>query len=149
MITLPTSISILAEIESTTISGGSLRKFVMERLSQLPNYHWTGDYCLEGDELVLDEYVGDHTDHTRIAVGQGVCGTAVAENANQVIVDVRELTNYLSCSAKTRSEIVVLIKDGQRILGQIDVDGHEVGAFDRTDEEFLEKIAALLAQRWQ
>jgi L-methionine (R)-S-oxide reductase len=55
----------------------------------------------------------------------------------------------LSCSAITRSELVVLIRNGETILGQIDIDGHEVGAFDGQDERFLEELAALLAYRWE
>lgn len=98
---------------------------------------------------MLDEYVGEATDHVRIPVGRGVCGTAVAERSNQVIEDVRSLSNYLACSLKTRSELVVLIYalDGS-ILGQIDIDGHKVGAFDATDEAFLEELAKVLAERW-
>src|SRR5437868_734938 len=72
------------------------------------HYHWVGIYWLRGDELVLGPYVGDATEHTHIPVGQGVCGTAVAENKNQVIADVRQISNYLACSVKTRAEIVVL-----------------------------------------
>ncbi|WP_038473385.1 GAF domain-containing protein [Fimbriimonas ginsengisoli] len=129
-------------------TGAKLRRRAMETLADLPGYNWSGVYRLEGDTLVLDEYVGAETDHTRIPVGRGVCGTAVAENKNQVVTDVRELSNYLACSAVTRSEIVVLIRDGERVLGQIDVDGHEVGAFDATDESFLERVAAVLAAHW-
>jgi GAF domain-containing protein len=121
----------------------------MAKLSALPGYDWSGIYRLEGDELVLDAYVGAETDHVRIPVGTGVCGTAVAEDANQVVTDVRELTNYLSCSTLTRSEIVVLIRSGSKVLGQIDIDGHAVGAFDGSDEAFLEELAADLAERWE
>ena len=122
----------------------------MEMLDELPQYNWSGIYRLEGDMLVLDEYVGAATDHTHIPVGRGVCGTAVTEDRNQVIEDVRELDNYLSCSTQTRSEIVVLIRDNEgKVLGQIDIDGHQVGAFDRTDEAFLEEMAQVLAERWQ
>lgn len=121
----------------------------MSLLSSHDTYCWSGVYRLEGDELVLDEYVGEATDHVRIPVGRGVCGTAVAERSNQVIEDVRSLSNYLACSLKTRSELVVLIYalDGS-ILGQIDIDGHKVGAFDATDEAFLEELAKVLAERW-
>jgi GAF domain-containing protein len=122
----------------------------MTLLDQLPDYDWSGVYRLEGQTLLLDEYVGAETDHNRIPVGVGVCGTAVAEDQNQVISDVRDLTNYLSCSAKTRSEIVVLIKDEHgSILGQIDVDGHRVGAFDSSDEHLLSRVAEVLAARWE
>ena len=120
----------------------------MEMLSELPHYNWSGIYRLEGDTLVLDEYVGASTDHVRIPVGRGVCGTAVAEKLNQIIDDVRELTNYLSCSTQTRAEIVVLIKQGDTILGQIYIDGHTVGAFDESDEGLLEAVAEILSELW-
>lgn len=113
---------------------------------RLAHFNWTGVYWLRGGELILGPYAGAPTEHTRIAVGRGVCGTAVAENGNQVVADVRELANYLSCSVDTRSEIVVLIRDeAGKVLGQIDVDGHEPGAFDETDEALLEEVAARIA----
>lgn len=122
----------------------------MAELAQIEGYGWCGVYRLEGEELALDAYVGDPTEHTRIPVGVGVCGTAVAEDASQVIRDVRELENYLSCSVQTRSEIVVLIKDSEgRTLGQIDIDGHRVGSFDASDEAFLTELGRLLADRWK
>ncbi len=120
----------------------------MTLLDGLPAYDWSGIYRLEGDELILDEYVGASTEHTRIPVGKGVCGTAVAEQRNQVIEDVRELANYLACNTQTRSEIVVLIRREGQILGQIDIDGHTVGAFDASDEAMLEAMAEVLAERW-
>jgi len=120
----------------------------MERLALLRGYNWCGVYRLEGDILVLDEFVGADTDHTRIPVGVGVCGTAVAEDQNQVVEDVRTLDNYLACSLVTRSEIVVLVKKDGVTLGQIDIDGHEVAVFDGSDEAFLERLAEFLANRW-
>ncbi len=149
MISQAVSESILAAARTSELTGRELREFAMTQLSELPNYNWSGIYRLEGDTLVLDAYVGAETDHTHIPVGRGVCGTAVAENANQVIEDVRELSNYLSCSVQTRSEIVVLIhaEDGT-ILGQIDIDGHTVGAFDASDEAFLSALGEILAPRW-
>ncbi len=139
---------ILSTLQGSSLQGAALRKFSMELLDSLQTYNWSGIYRLEGDTLVLDEYVGAATDHTQIPVGRGVCGTAVAEDRNQVIEDVRELTNYLACSTLTRSEIVVLIKKGAVTLGQIDIDGHSVGAFDASDESLLSKVAAVLADRW-
>lgn len=140
---------IVRRLQESTLSGAPLRKFAMELLDELPTYDWSGIYRLEGQTLVLDEYVGAATDHTHIPVGRGVCGTAVAEEANQVIGDVRELTNYLACSTQTRSEIVVLIRRDGQILGQIDIDGHTVGAFDASDERLLERMANVLASRWE
>lgn len=148
MIPAPQADQFVIDLNLRPERGAEFRKRAMQMLSELPNYNWSGIYRLEGDTLVLDEYVGATTDHTRIAVGVGVCGTAVKENANQVIEDVRELDNYLACSAVTRSEIVVLIRSGEEVLGQIDIDGHTVGAFDRSDEAFLERVAEVLADRW-
>ncbi|HVT11580.1 MAG TPA: GAF domain-containing protein [Fimbriimonadaceae bacterium] len=138
----------LADLKASELRGAPLRSLAMKVLSTLPGYDWCGVYRLEGNTLMLDEYVGEDTEHQRIAVGVGVCGTAVAEQRNQVVEDVRELANYLSCSLLTRSEIVVLIRLGSDILGQIDIDGHRVGAFDKSDETFLEGVAAILAERW-
>lgn len=121
----------------------------MQLLSELPGYDWSGVYRLEGEHLILDAFVGEPTEHTHIPVGVGVCGVAVQQNQNQVICDVRELENYLACSVNTRSEIVVLIRRGFVVLGQIDIDGHEVGAFDASDERLLSEVGKVLADRWE
>lgn len=144
----PAFASVLSAVQSSELSGAALRRFAMEQLSGLPGYNWSGIYRLEGDTLVLDEYVGAATDHTHIPVGRGVCGTAVAENKNQVIPDVYALDNYLACSLTTQSEIVVLIRQGEEIIGQIDIDGHTKGQFGAEDEDFLEQLGRLLAARW-
>lgn len=111
-------------------------------------YDWVGIYLLEGDTLVLHNYIGKHTDHTRIPVGRGVCGTAIAERANQIVADVTASDNYLACSLETRSEIVVLIRRGDDIFGQIDIDSDTVSAFTSEDEALLDRVAALLAKRF-
>ncbi len=141
---------VLDKVLTSPLSGAPLRKFAMQRLHDLVGYDWCGIYRLEQNMLVLDEYVGAPTNHTRIRIGQGVCGTAVAEDRNQVIGNVNRLQNYLACSATTKSEIVVLIKDlNRRILGQIDVDGHRENTFDVSDEKFLMRLADILAKRWE
>jgi GAF domain-containing protein len=122
---------------------------VMKLLSQSrPHYHWVGIYGLVGDMLHLGPYCGPPTDHVRIPVGRGVCGTAVKEAKNQVIADVSQLDNYLVCNLGTHSEIVVLIWDEPReqILGQIDVDGSVRNAFGGTEEKFLEDVAILIRE---
>lgn len=149
MVTAEASRHILHAVEDSPLRGAPLRRFAMEQLSGLPGYNWSGVYRLEGSLLVLDEYVGDETEHKRIPIGVGVCGTAVAEDRNVVVQDVRKLDNYLACSTSTRSEIVVLIRsENGAVLGQIDIDGHAVGAFDASDEALLNKLARALAARW-
>lgn len=97
---------------------------------ELPQASWVGIYWLLGQELVLGPFKGPATEHTRIPVGTGVCGTAVATDEDQLISDVREVENYLSCNANVRSELVALIRSHDGIVGQIDMDANEVDAFD-------------------
>jgi GAF domain-containing protein len=104
-----------------------------------------GIYLLEGNHLVLHNYMGKPTEHIRIPIGKGVCGTAVEKRENQVIGDVTRLENYLACSIETRSEIVVLIEDHGEILGQIDIDSDQQNAFGPDTESFLNRIAAIIA----
>jgi GAF domain-containing protein len=102
-------------------------------------------YMLHGDELVLEAHAGRDTDHTRIAVGHGVCGTAVATGEDQNVPDVRAISNYLACNTWTRSELVVLIRRGGTILGQIDVDSDQPDPFTAGEQAELKKVADALA----
>jgi GAF domain-containing protein len=102
-------------------------------------------YMLHAEELVLEAHAGRDTEHTRIAVGQGVCGTAVATGADQNVPDVRAITNYIACNTWTRSELVVLIRRGATILGQIDVDSDVPDPFTPDEEAAVRKVADALA----
>ena len=102
-------------------------------------------YMLHGGELVLEAYAGRETEHTRIAVGQGVCGTAVATGEDQNVPDVRAISNYIACNTWTRSELVVLIRRGGVILGQIDVDSDEADPFTEEERAAVRKVADALA----
>jgi len=115
-----------------------------------PRFHWTGVYELFPDNVLrLGPFVGAPTDHVFIGVGQGVCGTAVAERRNMNIPDVRDLSNYLACSASTRSELVVLIRSGEDIHAQIDIDSDQVAAFDDAAMAAVQRVADWLAQLYQ
>jgi len=102
-------------------------------------------YMVHGGELLLEAFAGRETDHTRIAVGQGVCGTAVATGEDQNVPDVRAVSNYLACNTWTRSELVVLIRRGGTILGQIDVDSDVPDPFTPEEESEVRKVADALA----
>src|SRR5437016_10826683 len=115
-----------------------------------PNFHWTGIYELFPDNVLrLGPFIGAPTDHVFIAVGRGVCGTAVAERRNVNIADVRQTANYLACSSETRSELVVLIRTGETIYAQIDIDSHELAAFGAEQVEKVEVVAAWLAHEYE
>ncbi len=118
---------------------------------EFPSFYWVGVYLLKDAMLKVGPYVGPKTDHVEIPIGRGVCGTAVAENKNQIVADVRERQNYLACNLETRSEIVVLVRNPSNgnILGQIDIDATEVSTFDKSDELFLENVGRFLAEDFQ
>ncbi|MEZ4586905.1 MAG: GAF domain-containing protein [Gemmatimonadales bacterium] len=102
-------------------------------------------YMLHGDELVLEAFAGRETEHTRIPVGKGVCGSAVAQGADQNVPDVRAIDTYIACNLDTRSELVVLIRRGDLILGQIDVDSDLPDPFTPEEEAETRKVADALA----
>lgn len=125
---------------------GSAVRYVASLSSK---FNWVGVYVLKGESLELGPYIGAPTEHKRIKVGQGVCGTAVAMNEDQNVPDVRARENYLACSLETRSELVVLVRDTHgKILGQIDIDSHTPNAFGKEEEEQVRKIARELGELW-
>jgi L-methionine (R)-S-oxide reductase len=115
--------------------------------ARLPHYTWAGIYLLEGDTLVLGPYLGKPSPHTRIPLGQGICGAAATAQATIIVDDVNADPRYLACSIETKSEIVVPIMDGTRVLGEIDIDSDRHAAFGQTDRDLLEAVAAALATR--
>lgn len=102
-------------------------------------------YMLHDDELLLEAHAGRDTDHTRIPVGAGVCGTAVAQRRDQNVPDVRAVGNYLACNLYTRSELVVLIRRGDHILGQIDIDSDVLNGFGEREHADVTAVAEALA----
>jgi L-methionine (R)-S-oxide reductase len=114
-----------------------------------PLFNWVGIYLLRGNHLELGPFLGAPTEHKRIRVGVGVCGTAVAENADQNVPDVQARENYLSCSRETRSELVVLIRDRSgKTVGQVDIDSHTVNAFGTEEEAAVKRVAKELGDLW-
>jgi L-methionine (R)-S-oxide reductase len=114
-----------------------------------PKFNWVGIYLLKGKTLVLGPYLGAKTDHIRIPVGKGVCGTAVKKEQDQNIPDVRAISNYISCNLETRSELVVLVRDRkEKIVAQIDIDSHTAGAFGAEEERVVRQVARELGQLW-
>src|SRR5690606_24739988 len=101
----------------------------------------------EGSELWLHNYVGTPTEHAKIPVGEGICGTAVAEKTNQNVPDVKKVENYLACNPDVQSELVVLIRAGDEIFGQIDLDSEDAKAFKDEDETAVQAVADKLAEQ--
>jgi len=110
------------------------------------HYDWVGFYILdiERNELFLGPFAGKPTQHTRIAVGKGICGQVAESCQTMVVQDVTQVENYISCGLDVQSEIVVpIIKDG-RFVAELDIDSHSPAPFTSEDHMFLTKICDLL-----
>ena len=110
------------------------------------HYNWIGIYIVEKDDLVLGPWRGlQATEHTRIPIGKGICGSAAASGKTEVIPDVKVDSRYLSCFVTTKSEIVVPVKKNRKIVGEIDIDSDTKDAFTKKDVIFLKKVADMIS----
>jgi GAF domain-containing protein len=111
----------------------------------LPDLNWAGVYLLKGGELVLGPFQGRPA-CVRIAVGSGVCGTAVAHGSTQVVPDVHAFPGHIACDPRSRSEIVVPMRDADgRVVAVLDLDSDRPGTFDDDDRDGLEALVADVA----
>jgi len=126
----------------------ALQEFTVRVIAErLPYYNWVGFYMLDPEDaevLVLGPFHGAPTDHVRIPVSEGICGAAVAQGETVIVDDVSADPRYLSCSIETKSEIVVPIRARDEIVGEIDIDSHDLSAFGVDDRKFLEECAELI-----
>jgi GAF domain-containing protein len=116
----------------------------------LKDINWAGFYLMEDGQLLLGPFQGRPA-CIYIAIGRGVCGTAVAEGRTQLVDDVHQFPGHIACDSASNSEIVVPIRDGDRIVGVLDVDSPSFGRFDDLDRQGLEAIARILEKscRWE
>ena len=106
-------------------------------------YSWVGIYIVRKDTLVLGPRKGKQdTEHIRIPIGSGVCGSAAKSGKTELVPDVNKDDRYLACFVSTCSEIVVPIKKKGEVIGEIDIDSDVPNAFDNKDVIFLEKLAS-------
>jgi L-methionine (R)-S-oxide reductase len=130
-----------------TIPERALQQAIEILKREMPHYTWVGVYLLDGDELVLGPFLGKPSPHTRIPIGRGICGAAARDKQTIVVDDVNADERYLACSLETKSEIVVPIMSGARVLGEIDIDSDRPAAFNNHDRNLLEEVANILAQK--
>ena len=142
---------LLKEVEDIINKDGEreekLKKITELLKEKVPHYDWVGFY-LAGEEqgmLYLGPFAGEPTEHVKIPFGKGICGQAAEREMTFIVQDVSKETNYLSCSPEVKSEIVVPIMKGEKLIGEIDIDSHQISPFTDRDRKFLERIAELVA----
>ncbi len=112
------------------------------------HYSWVGIYSVDGDDLLLSAWSGpEETEHTRIGIGEGICGLAAATGETELVPDVGERPEFIACFPSTKSEIVVPIHTHAGVMGEIDIDSDWLDAFGDLDREFLETIAVALGDK--
>jgi L-methionine (R)-S-oxide reductase len=112
----------------------------------LPDLNWAGFYRLIGDELVLGPFQGKVA-CIRIALGQGVCGTAAATRTTQLVADVHAFPGHIVCDSASASELVVPILHENRLIGVLDLDSPRLARFDEEDKIGFESLMLRLSAR--
>jgi len=111
----------------------------------LPHLNWAGFYFLRDDTLVLGPFQGPPA-CVRIALGQGVCGTAARERRSVLVPDVDAFPGHIACDTRSRSELVVPLIVNGRVLGVLDLDSPDLARFDREDQTGCETLAAIVSR---
>ena len=110
---------------------------------ELADINWAGFYKMEGGILVLYPFQGK-TACTKISVGKGVCGTAVAQDRTQLVPDVHQFPGHIACDCASNSEIVVPIHVNGEIWGVLDIDSPSLNRFTEEDRTGLENFVNIL-----
>ncbi len=142
----------IAKVADDFIKTASNNESAMEAVvgllyASVPYYNWVGIYTLDEDNVLkLGPYRGNPSPHREISLNEGICGAAARAKKTIIIPDVSIDPRFLTCSVKTKSEIVVPIMIGDRVKGEIDIDSDKLNAFREGDQKLLETIAARLGE---
>ncbi|PTE71203.1 GAF domain-containing protein [Staphylococcus devriesei] len=109
----------------------------------LTQINWVGFYLIDNNELILGPFQG-HPACVHIAIGKGVCGTAISEDKTQLVEDVHTFPGHIACDANSKSEIVVPIHVNGEIIGVLDIDAPIKGRFNKKDAQGLQAIVSVL-----
>lgn len=109
-----------------------------------PHFFWTGFYLLHAGQLLVGPYQGPVA--CPVLPGpEGVCWAAVLGRKTIIVPDVAQFPGHVACDDRSRSEIVVPLRDGDdNVIGVLDVDSDQHAAFDETDRTGLERIVAMI-----
>lgn len=111
----------------------------------LEDINWAGFYLIEGDRLVLGPFQGKPA-CIEIAIGRGVCGTAVQQKKTLVVPDVHAFPGHIACDGASNSEIVIPLMRGDEVFGVLDIDSPVFDRFSEQDRCGLEGFASILSE---
>ena len=138
---LQKQVSSLIEDESNMIAIlSNISALLNDSLDQI---NWVGFYLVEDNELILGPFQG-HPACVHIAIGKGVCGTAVAKDESQLVADVNAFPGHIACDANSKSEIVIPIHKDSNVIGVLDIDAPITNRFNNEDKQGLENIVAII-----
>ena len=143
--TLLSQIKALIDGETDTVANMAN---VAAALKQTFNFFWVGFYLVKEDSLVLGPFQGPIA-CTRIRFGKGVCGTAWKEVKTQIVPNVELFPGHIACSSESKSEIVIPLFKGDKVIGVLDIDSEKLNSFDQFDAFYLEKLSNLLAAKFE
>jgi len=106
-------------------------------------FSWVGFYLTRGNELVLGPFQGKPA-CVRIALGNGVCGTAAVQRRAIIVPDVEQFPGHIACDPDSRSEIVVPMLRDNELIGVLDVDSNRLNEFDEMDKQYLQQVVDIL-----
>jgi GAF domain-containing protein len=115
--------------------------FVALLFHALQDINWLGIYVRRRDELVLGPFQGQPA-CVRIPIGTGVCGTAAATGRTQRVADVHAFAGHIVCDMASRSELVVPLSVGGKLIGVLDIDSPSLARFSDSDEQGVEMLCA-------
>ncbi|AQM41669.1 GAF domain-containing protein [Staphylococcus cohnii] len=141
---LQKQVSSLIEDESNMIAIlSNVSALLNDSLDQI---NWVGFYLVEDNELILGPFQG-HPACVHIAIGKGVCGTAVAKDESQLVADVNAFPGHIACDANSKSEIVIPIHKDSNVIGVLDIDAPITNRFNNEDKQGLENIVAIIEKQ--
>ena len=123
--------------ESDPLAAAS--NFVALLYNAIDDINWLGLYVLRDDELVLGPFQGKPA-CVRIALGDGVCGTAAASRQTQRVADVHVFPGHIACDPDSRSELVVPLICNDELLGVLDIDSPSTRRFSAVDQNGVETL---------
>ncbi len=134
--------ALLGEERDLVANAANTSALVYEKL---PRLNWAGFYFLQGEELVLGPFQGKPA-CVRIAMDRGICGKAAQRRETLVVVDVHQFPDHIACDSASRSEIVLPLVAGDRLIGVLDLDSPDRGRFTSRDRDGLEQLAAIFIE---